>query len=100
MKKYSISAEQREKDIYACMVQNLFDELKFFGSYPPKELNITAILFGQIIKQRVVDDVVIKIGYKCIHEALTADGKFFDFGKTAIMQCLDSIDDKKVLEDY
>lgn len=34
MKEFWVSENQKEKEIYACMIQNLFDELKFFHAYP------------------------------------------------------------------
>ena len=32
------------------MIHNLFDEYRFFNKYPEKELRITAILFGTLIR--------------------------------------------------
>lgn len=43
--------DQREVDIYSCIIHNLFDEYRFFPKYPEKELQITACLFGGIIAQ-------------------------------------------------
>jgi CCR4-NOT transcription complex subunit 1 len=42
MKDFRVSENQRNKDVYACMILNLFDELKFFHAYPQKELIMTA----------------------------------------------------------
>jgi len=66
------------------MIQNLFDELKFFHAYPTKELITTAELFGQIINHRVIDGVIINIGYKCILDALTGKEKMNEFGRVAL----------------
>ena len=41
----------RERQLYACMVHNLFDEYRFFNKYPDKELHITALLFGGLVRQ-------------------------------------------------
>jgi CCR4-NOT transcription complex subunit 1 len=60
------SADQREQEISACMLHNLFDEYRFFHKYPEKELRTTSILFGQIIKQKflvqnhLIDNLAIK----------------------------------------
>jgi hypothetical protein len=44
------ASSQRDKDIYACMIHNLFDEFRFFNKYPEKELRTTAVLFGTLIR--------------------------------------------------
>lgn len=36
------------------MLRNLFDEYRFFTQYPERELRITALLFGGIIEQGLV----------------------------------------------
>lgn len=54
LKLYKSSTEQREQEVFACMVHNLFDEYRFFPKYPDKELNITAVLFGQLIHHQLV----------------------------------------------
>lgn len=40
----------REQEIFACMIQSLFDEYRFFPRYPERELKITAVLFGKHLK--------------------------------------------------
>ncbi|CAI5975139.1 unnamed protein product [Closterium sp. NIES-65] len=46
LKRFNGSSVQREQDVFACMIQSLFDEYRFFPRYPDKELRITAVLFG------------------------------------------------------
>ena len=36
LKKFKASGTQRENDIFACMITNLFDEYRFFSKYPEK----------------------------------------------------------------
>ena len=48
---------QRERDVFHCMIKNLFEEYKYFPSYPEKELHITAQLFGGIIEHGLVEFV-------------------------------------------
>lgn len=38
----------REQSIFECMIQNLFEEYRFFPRYPEKQLKIAAGLFGMI----------------------------------------------------
>lgn len=93
MKDFRSSSNRTEREIYACMVQNLFDEWKFFPKYPKKELSMTARLFGKIISEKkIIDGVVTDIGLKCIVEGLKREGKMFDFAITALEECKESIE--------
>ena len=57
LQRYKNSNEgEREHNIYSCMVHNLFDEFRFFSRYPPKELKITAELFGGIVAHNVLEN--------------------------------------------
>jgi CCR4-NOT transcription complex subunit 1 len=99
MKEFRSSQSTTEREIYACMVQNLFDEWKFFPKYPKKELWMTARLFGKIISEKkIIDGVVTDIGLKCIVEGLKREGKMFDFAITALEECKDSIDNETGLK--
>ena len=93
MKDFRMSQNSTEREIYAWMVQNLFDEWKFLPKYPKKELHMTARLFGKILSEKkIIDGVVTDIGLKCIVEGLKRDGKMFDFTITALEECKDSIE--------
>lgn len=99
MKDFRSSQNPTERETYACMVQNLFDEWKFFPKYPKKELWMTARLFGKIISEKkIIDGVVTDIGLKCIVEGLKREGKMFDFAITALEECKDSIDNETGLK--
>ena len=47
--RFQDSSVQREREVFYCMISNLFEEYKYFPQYPEKELHITAQLFGGII---------------------------------------------------
>ena len=47
-------ANSPQNNVYLCMVQNLFDEFRYFERYPAKELRITADLFGGIVAHNVL----------------------------------------------
>lgn len=55
LKKFNESNVKRERDVYACMLRNLFEEYQYFPTYPHKELFTTAKLFGGIIEQGLVE---------------------------------------------
>ena len=60
LRNFRASQVQRERDIFSCMVHNLFDEYKFFPKYPEKELRITAVLFGQLILHNLVSNITLE----------------------------------------
>ena len=47
--RFQDSSVQREREVFYCMISNLFEEYKYFPQYPERELHITAQLFGGII---------------------------------------------------
>jgi CCR4-NOT transcription complex subunit 1 len=83
----------RENDIFACMIHNLFDEYRFFSKYPEKELRITGIVFGLLIKEQLVSGITLGIALRYVVEALKKppvqgpqSGKMFRFGMFALEQ--------------
>ena len=54
LKKFQDSSVQREREVFSCMIKNLFEEYKYFPQYPEKELHVTAQLFGGIIEHGYV----------------------------------------------
>ncbi len=42
--------------MFECMIQNLFQEYRFFPQYREKELVITANLFGVLVLQNILPD--------------------------------------------
>lgn len=63
LKKFKASTVQREQDVFACMIHNLFDEYRFFPKYPDKELQITGILFGSLIQHQLGKELISTISY-------------------------------------
>jgi hypothetical protein len=91
MKKWKASGKSRENDIFACMIHNLFGEYWFFSKYPEKELRITGILFGLLIKEQLVSSITLGIALRYVLEALrkhpnqsVQSGKMFRFGMFAL----------------
>ena len=54
LKSFKNSSDKRERDVFSCMLRNLFEEYRFFPQYPDRELNTTAVLFGGIIEQGLI----------------------------------------------
>ena len=102
LKRFKISGDSRENEIFACMIRNLFDEYRFFSKYPEKELRITGILFGTLIKEQLVNSITLGIALRYVLEALrrppssagsttSSSGKMFRFGMFALEQFKDRL---------
>ncbi|KAG0490342.1 hypothetical protein HPP92_007205 [Vanilla planifolia] len=91
--RFKESSERREQKIYECMVSNLFEEYKFFSKYPDRQLKITAVLFGSLIKHQLVTHLALGIALRGVLDALrkSVDSKMFMFGTTALEQFMDRL---------
>jgi len=70
LKNFKDSNDKMNRDVFACMLGNLFEEYRFFHQYPERELQITAQLFGGIIDQNIVTYMTLGKALKYILEAL------------------------------
>ena len=75
------------------MIQNLFDEYRFFPRDPERELEITAILFGSLIKHQLVSSLTLGMALRLVLDALCKplDSRMFSFGLTALKQFRDRL---------
>ncbi|XXG66487.1 hypothetical protein AAC387_Pa06g0046 [Persea americana] len=91
--RFKESPEKREQSIFECMIHNLFEEYKFFPKYPEKQLKITAILFGSLIKHQLVSHLTLGIALRVVLDALrkSVDSKMFAFGAKALEQFVDRL---------
>ncbi|KAK4839920.1 hypothetical protein QYF36_025957 [Acer negundo] len=91
--RFKESSEKREQSIADCMIQNLLEEYKFFPKYPEKQLKIAAVLFGSLIKHRLVTHLTLGISLRYVLDALRkpTDSKIFGFGAKALEQFLDRL---------
>ncbi|XP_031259158.1 CCR4-NOT transcription complex subunit 1-like [Pistacia vera] len=91
--RFKESYEQREQLIFRCMIHNLFEEYSFFLQYPEKQLKIAAVLFGSLIKHRLVTHLELGIALRGVLDALRKpiDSKIFSFGTKALEQFLDCL---------
>mmetsp|Transcript_2543 Transcript_2543/g.3674 ORF Transcript_2543/g.3674 Transcript_2543/m.3674 type:complete len:2114 (+) Transcript_2543:96-6437(+) len=88
LQKYKVSSQQREQEMFACMIHALFDEYRFFAQYPEKELRITGVLFGLLIKHRLVYRTTLGIALRYVLDALQKkpNSNVFQFGMWALEQ--------------
>jgi CCR4-NOT transcription complex subunit 1 len=85
---FSSRGGRREREVFACMVHNLFDEYRFFPKYPDKELRITALLFGALVARRLVSGTHLGLALRYVLDALRKppSTKMFAFGADAVEQ--------------
>ncbi|XP_050435609.1 CCR4-NOT transcription complex subunit 1 isoform X4 [Adelges cooleyi] len=87
LKRFQDSPVKRDRDVFGCMLKNLFEEYRFFPAYPEKELITTAHLFGGIIEHGLVTNYrALGLALRFILDALkkTPNSKMYNFGITAL----------------
>ena len=86
LKRFQDSGVQREKDVFNCMIKNLFEEYKYFPQYPDKELRVTAQLFGGIIEHGLVIMVPLGLALRFVLDAVKkpCESKMYYFGIAAL----------------
>ncbi|CAI5737719.1 unnamed protein product [Peronospora farinosa] len=88
LKRFQGSRDERERQIFYCMIHNLFDEYRFFPRYPEMELRITGVLFGKLIEHQVLPSNFLQTALRSVLESLRepVNSKFFFFGACALQQ--------------
>lgn len=87
LKKFQNSPDKHEREVFSCMLRNLFEEYKFFPQYPDKELYTTAQLFGGIVDMGLVPSYVsLGLALRFVLDALKKGEatKMYYFGITAL----------------
>ena len=89
LQRYKNSEDPREQELFACMIQGLFDEYSCFGEYPPDALATTAVLFGSIINFNLLSSIALQAGLSMVLEALqtatSREDKMYKFGLQALI---------------
>ncbi|XP_037622046.1 CCR4-NOT transcription complex subunit 1 isoform X1 [Sebastes umbrosus] len=86
LQRFKDSTIKREREVFNCMLRNLFEEYRFFPQYPDKELHITACLFGGIIEKGLVTYMALGLALRYVLEALRKSygSKMYYFGIAAL----------------
>ncbi|XP_032816690.1 CCR4-NOT transcription complex subunit 1 isoform X5 [Petromyzon marinus] len=86
LQSFKDSNNKREREVFNCMLRNLFEEYRFFPQYPDKELHITACLFGGIIEKGLVTYMALGLALRYVLEALRKafGSKMYYFGIAAL----------------
>lgn len=87
MKTLKHSSNGKDKEIFACMIRNLFDEYRFFHKYPEKELQITGELFGAIINSNLLLGITLAVAMKYVLESIKKpQSRLYRFGWYALQK--------------
>ncbi|GAA6057943.1 hypothetical protein JCM3770_004447 [Rhodotorula araucariae] len=80
------SDNQHDHEFFACFLHGLFDEHRFFNTYPSNELTLTASLFGDLIQYHLIDFVPLGIAVRYVLDALRnpPESNWFRFGIQAL----------------
>ncbi|GAA6009388.1 hypothetical protein JCM10207_003757 [Rhodosporidiobolus poonsookiae] len=80
------SNNTHDHEFFACFLHGLFDEHRFFNTYPANELALTASLFGDLIQFHLIDFVPLGIAVRYVLDALRnpPDSNWFRFGIQAL----------------
>lgn len=91
LKELKVSEDASQQDLFASMLQGLFDEYNCFGEYPNEALATTAVLFGGLIQFNVLSGVAEQAAIFMIFEAVTEfgpDDSMYRFGLQAMIHLL------------
>lgn len=94
LQRFKASENERERQVFACMVHTLFDEYRCFEMYyPPRELAMTAIVFGSLIQHQLIDFIPLGIAIRYVLDALRnpPESNMFKFGVQALLRFQDRL---------
>lgn len=89
--RYKHSRLPADQDVFACMIHGLFDEYILYNTYPLDALATTAVLFGGIIREKLIELLPLEIGLGMILEAVRDHDQeevMYKFGLQALLQLL------------
>jgi CCR4-NOT transcription complex subunit 1 len=89
--RYKRSRIPADQDVFACMIHGLFDEYILYNTYPLEALATTAVLFGGIIQEKLIELLPLEIGLGMILEAVRdhkPEQAMYKFGLQALLQLL------------
>lgn len=80
------SSNPRDQEMLACIIHFLFDEYRFYNSYPSRELMMNAFVFGSMIQFQFVEFVPLGISLRYVFDALNMppDSNMFKWGVQAL----------------
>ncbi|CAJ0580727.1 unnamed protein product, partial [Mesorhabditis spiculigera] len=89
LRQFQTSQNQRDRDVLACVIKNLFEEYQFFQEYPERELLTTAEVYGGIIRDTIITNLQFATAVRKVIESLQTDtnSRLYQFGLAALNVC-------------
>ncbi|VDM37677.1 unnamed protein product [Toxocara canis] len=89
LKTFKNSPNQKDRDVLACVVKNLFEEYRFFHEYPERELRTTAEVYGGIIREGIISNLQFATAVRKVIESLQAEpgSMLWTFGIVSLNAC-------------
>lgn len=86
LKRFKDSPNTREKEVFLCMIRNLFKEYPYLQQYPEKELVITGETFGGVILHEFVKGYAFVYSLRYVLESLKkpVNTHYWIFGRAAL----------------
>ena len=94
MKEFKTSQNASDQDLFCCIVHGLFDEYVCYNEYPEDALEKTALLFGNIIKYKLLPSIPRDFGLVLILRAVRdhpTESLMHRFGIEALLQISDQL---------
>lgn len=94
MKTLKTSSDANSQDLFCCIVHGLFDEYVCYSEYPEDALEKTALLFGNIIKFKLLPSIPRDYGLVLILRAVrdnVQESLMWRFGIEALLQISDQL---------
>lgn len=94
MRKFKTSRDPDQQDLFCCIVHGLFDEYVCYNEYPEDALEKTALLFGSIIKYKLLPSIPRDFGLALTLRAVRdhePDSLMHRFGIEALLQIGDQL---------
>ncbi|KAI1629947.1 CCR4-Not complex component, Not1-domain-containing protein [Exophiala viscosa] len=94
MRRFKTSRDADQQDLFCCIVHGLFDEYVCYNEYPEDALEKTALLFGSIIKYKLLPAIPRDFGLALILRAVRdheGDSLMHRFGIEALLQISDQL---------
>lgn len=92
---YKRSHNPMDQEVFACMIHGLFDEYSLYSTYPLEALKTTALLFGGIIRYKLISDLPLEIALGMIIDAVrdnSQEDPMYKFGLQALTQTVDQFE--------
>jgi CCR4-NOT transcription complex subunit 1 len=90
LQRYKQSDESSQQDIFASLINGLFDEYSCFSEYPVEALSHTAVLFGGVISYKLINRWALQLAMAmvldAVHNSKSKEDKMYKFGLQALKQ--------------